>query len=153
MTWNWLDEVDALRREVERAFEDDGANWRRRPFSRISFLPGAAARAYPLLNVSEDHDNLYVDALAPGLDPAALDITVVQDTLRIAGEKQPLSEDAEPEAFHRNERSAGKFVRTVTLGAAVDGGKVTAAYKDGLLAITLPKAEAAKPKQITVNVN
>ena len=153
MTWNWLDEVDALRREVERGFEDYGANRWRRPFSRISFLPGAAARVYPLLNVSEDHDNLFVDALAPGLDPEALDITVVQGTLRIAGEKQPLSEEVNPEAFHRNERSAGKFVRTVTLGAAVDAGKVTAAYKDGLLAITLPKSEAAKPKQITVNVN
>jgi HSP20 family protein len=152
MNWNPIEELDALRREVERAFENYGVERWPRPFSRIAFLPGLSARAYPLLNLSEDRDNIYVEALAPGVDPETLDIAVVKDTLRIAGEKKPLSEEVKMEAFHRNERSAGKFARTVTLGTAVDPNKVAADYRNGLLLITLPKAEAAKPKQITVSV-
>jgi len=152
-TWNpWL-ELDSLRREVERAFETLGTSPRTWPVSQISFLPGISARAYPLLNMSEDKDNIYVEALAPGIDTGRLEISVVRDTLRIAGEKRPISADIKPEAFHRNERSAGKFVRNVTLPVEVNGDKVTAEYKNGLLLITLPKAEAAKPKQISVKVN
>ena len=150
--WHPFRELDTLRREVERAFETHGVGWNRWPFSRTAFLPGVSARAYPLLNMGDDKDNLYVEALAPGLEPATLEVTVVRDTLRIAGEKQAISDDIEREAFHRNERGAGKFVRTITLPTEVDGDKVTAQYKNGLLLITLPKAEAAKPKQITVNV-
>ncbi len=153
MTWSFFDEVDALRGEVEHAFEDFGVGRWNRPFSRISFLPGVAARAYPLLNVSEDHGNVYVEALAPGVDPESLDITVVQDVLRIAGEKPPISEDVTLEAFHRNERGSGKFVRTITLKTPVDADKVRADYQNGLLLLTLPKSEIAKPKQITVNVS
>ena len=152
MTWNLFDEVEALRREVERAFESHGADRWPRPFSRVSFLPGLAARAYPLLNLSEDRDNVYIEALAPGVDPDSLEITVVDGTLRIAGEKQPLSEDVKPQAWHRNERSAGRFVRTVTLNTPVNNDAVTADYRNGLLLITLPKSEKAKPKQITVSV-
>jgi len=153
MVWNLLDELDGLRREVERAFESYGVDRWTRPFSRVAFLPGIAGRTYPMINLSEDRDNFYVEALAPGLDPATLDISVTGDTLRIAGEKQAISPDVKLQVFHRNERSAGRFVRTVTLGTAVEGDKVAANYENGLLLITLPKAEAAKPKQITVQVS
>ncbi len=152
-TWNPWQELEALRREVERAFEGFTPSSRTWPFSRVSFLPGVAARAYPLVNMSEDKENVYVEALAPGIDPKTIEISVVRDTLRIAGEKQALSSDVKPEAFHRNERSAGKFVRTMTLPVEVNSDKVAAEYKNGLLLVTLPKAEAAKPKQITVKVN
>ena len=153
MVWNVYEDLNALRREVERAFESFPRDRWTRPFSRVSFLPNAGARAYPLLNVSEDHDNFYVEALAPGIDPESLEITIQKDTLRIAGEKQPLSKDVTLEAFHRNERGAGKFVRTLALRTPVDANKVKADYRNGLLLITLPKAEAAKPKQIAVSVN
>jgi HSP20 family protein len=152
-TWNPWQELEALRRDVERAFDDFGLSSRTWPLSRVSFLPGSSARAYPLLNLSEDKDNVYVEALAPGIDTGTLEISVVRDTLRIAGEKQSISSDVKPEAFHRNERSAGKFVRTVDLPAEVNGDKVTAEYKNGLLLVVLPKVEAAKPKQISVKVN
>ncbi len=151
-SWNPWRELDALRREVERAFESYGVPSRPWPFSRTAFLPGMSARAYPLINMSEDKDHVYVQALAPGLDAQSLEVTVVRNTLRIAGEKQALSQDIQPEAYHRNERSAGKFVRTVELPVEVNGDKVTAEYKNGLLLVTLPKAEAAKPKQISVSV-
>jgi len=152
ITWTPLRELEALRREVERAFENYSGNRPGGPLWSSAFLPGRAARAYPLLNLSEDKDHVYVEALAPGIDPDSLEVTVLNNTLRLAGEKQAISEAIKPEAFHRSERSAGAFVRTVTLPAEVDGSKVEAGYRDGLLRISLPKAEAAKPKQISVTV-
>jgi HSP20 family protein len=149
-TWDPFQEMDGLRRQVERAFEDyRGGRW---PFSKVAFLPGLSARSYPLMNVHEDSDNIYIEALAPGLDPESLDVSVQDNTLRVAGEKPPVNPDVKPEAFHRNERSAGRFVRTVNLPTQVDAAKVEASYKNGLLRITLPKAEEVKPKQIEVSI-
>jgi HSP20 family protein len=150
-TWDPFRELDTLRRQVEQVFEE--YNNGDKPFSRASFLPGMSARTYPLLNLGEDKDSLYVDALAPGLNPDSLDITVVRDTLRIAGEKAALNENIKPEAFHRRERAAGKFIRTLRLPVEVNLDKVEAKYEDGLLHLRLPKAEAAKPRQIEVKVN
>ena len=149
-TWDPFRELEALRRDVERAFDDYGT-WKR-PFSRYSFLPALGARHYPLVNLAEDTDCVYVEAMAPGLNPDALEISVHQGQLRIAGEKPGITPEVEAASYHRNERSAGKFVRTLSLPAEVDAEKVSAQYKNGLLLITLPKAEAAKPKQITVDV-
>jgi HSP20 family protein len=142
--------MDALHREIDRAFEDFFPS--AAPFS-TAFLPGRLARGYPLVNVHEDKDNLYVEALAPGLDPESLNLTVVRNTLTISGEKQGPPEDIEPEAFHREERASGKFVRTITLPVEIDDSKINAEYKNGLLLITLPKSERAKPKQIKVQVS
>jgi HSP20 family protein len=64
-----LRDLEAVRREVDRAFEEASPSGWLRPFSRSSFLPGWRARSCPLLNVSEDGDSVYVEALAPGLDP------------------------------------------------------------------------------------
>jgi HSP20 family molecular chaperone IbpA len=102
-------------------------------------------------NVSEDADALYVTALAPGLDPGAIQLTVQDNRLTIAGEKQRVAAEIQPEAFHRSERAAGTFVRTVTLPIDVEYEQVQAEYKNGLLVITLPKAEQAKPQQIAVS--
>ena len=144
-------ELDALRREMDRIFDSMGGTWSF-PFSQISFLPGRAARSYPLINVNEDKDAYYIEALAPGVDPDSMDVSVVGNTLSIAGEKNMKSPDIKPEAYHRNERAAGKFVRTLELPNEVDSGQVKADYKNGLLLVTLPKSEKAKPKQISVNV-
>lgn len=149
-TWEPFREMEALRREVERAFDDYGT-WRR-PFSRYSFLPALGARNYPLMNIGEDKDNVYVEGLAPGLNPESLEISVQQGQLRVAGEKSGITPEVKAEAYHRNERGAGRFVRTVKLPTDVNADKVKAQYKNGLLLITLPKAEEAKPKQIKVEV-
>jgi len=152
-TWNPVRELDALRREVERAFEEfvpNGSAW---PFARTAFLPGRATRAYPLVNISDDKDAVYVEALAPGVNPESFDITVHRNVLRIAGEKASLNTEIKPEAFHRNERGAGNFVRLIELPIEVNREGIKADYKNGLLLITLPKVEAAKPRQITVSVN
>ena len=151
--WNPFREMEALRRELDRLIGGTVADRRAGDPFRAAFLPGRAARSYPLINLSEDSDNIYVEALAPGMNPDNLDISVIRNTLRISGEKQALSDDIKPEAFHRNERSAGRFTRAIELPTEVDGDKVTADYRDGVLHVKLPKAEAAKPKQINVNVS
>jgi HSP20 family protein len=148
--WSPFREVEAIRREIERALETVGP--RTAPAFRTAFLPGRAAREYPLLNLHEDREALYVEALAPGIDPASLNLTVVRNTLTLSGEKQRVPGEVKPEAFHRSERAAGKFVRSVELPVEVEEEKVTAEYKNGLLVVTLSKAERAKPRQISVQV-
>ena len=142
--------LEALRRELDRVFDETGT--RNEPFFRTAFLPGRAARRYPLTNLYEDKDTLYLEALAPGVDPATLDLKVVDNTLSIVGEKRRVAGDVKPEAFHRSERATSKFVRHLQLPVEVDEDKIRADYKEGLLIVTLPKAEKAKPKQITVQV-
>jgi HSP20 family protein len=142
--------LEALRRELDRVF--DGTGTRNEPFFRTAFLPGTAARRYPLTNLYEDKDAMYLEALAPGVDPSTLHLNVVGNTLSITGEKRRVAGDVKPEAFHRSERATGKFVRHIELPVAVDEDKVQADYKHGLLTVTLPKTEKAKPKQIAVQV-
>src|SRR5690606_16938081 len=109
-TWNPL---EALRRDIDRAFQNAG--FPLEPFVRTAFLPGRAARRYPLINLAEDRDHIYLEALAPGVDPASIDLSVVRNVLTLAGEKRRHPDSIQPEAFHRSERAAGKFVRTITL--------------------------------------
>jgi HSP20 family protein len=148
--WNPWNGMEALRREIDRAFENVG--FRTEPFFRTAFLPGRAARRYPLLNLHEDRNTLYIEALAPGIDSDSLELSMTHNVLTITGEKRRLPGNVEPEALHRSERAAGRFVRTVELPVEVDANQVQAQYTHGLLVITLPKAEAVRPRQISVHV-
>ena len=152
--WHPWQEMERVRPQIDHAFEQVGGRQGGRTGRTFptAFLPGRAARAYPLVNVSEDADALYVTALAPGLDPTAIQLTVQANRLTIAGEKQRLAAEIQPEAFHRSERAAGTFMRTVPLPIDVEPEQVRADYKNGLLVVTLPKAEQAKPKQIPVSL-
>jgi len=143
-------ELEALRRAIDRNFDSFWADRTPRLW-RTAFLPGEGARQYPLVNVSEDEDTLYIEALAPGVDPRSLELSVLQGRLMIKGEKPGLAQ-VQAEAYHRNERAAGRFVREIELPSTVDADKIQADYKHGLLLITLPKSAAAKPKQIPVSV-
>src|ERR1700730_177693 len=147
--WDPFREMEALRREIDRAFEEFGSPTES---ARSAFLPGRVARGYPLVNLHEDRDNFDMEAVAPGIDPNSLKLTVANNTLTIAGEKQGIQDGVKPEAVHREERAGGKFVRTIPLPAEVDDGKVSAEYRNGLLMVTIPKSEKAKPKQISVQV-
>jgi HSP20 family protein len=148
--WNPWQELEALRHRINHAFEESSAQGGL--FPRGAFLPGRSARRYPLINLHEDKENIYIEALAPGVDPASLDITVLRNVLTISGEKRRVPGDVRPEAFHRSERATGKFVRHVDLPVEVDEQHVQANYQRGLLLVTLPKAEKARPKQINVKV-
>jgi HSP20 family protein len=146
-----IGELDTLRREIDRLFANAAAP----PWRRVAFLPGRGARQYPLVNLSEDRDHLYLEALMPGVDPKTLDVQIVQDTLTLSGEKPRWPSGApkvQEDAYHRNERAAGRFVRTVALPTAVDDAQIEANYEHGVLRVRLPKAESAKPRQINVAV-
>ena len=142
--------TNSTARNIARAFQDLGFD--STPFMN-AFLPGHFARGYPLVNLYDDNDHHYVEAAAPGLDPSKLNLTVVHNTLTISGEKMGPPADVKPEAFHRQERAAGKFVRAISLPVEIDDKGITAEYSNGLLLITLPKAQHAKPKQVTVQVS
>jgi HSP20 family protein len=149
-TWDPFDGLESLRRDIDRAFERMGTPVP--PMFRSAFLPGRAAREYPLVNLYEDEDSVYIEALAPGADPASFNISVARNTLTISGEKRRAVAEVKPEAFHREERAAGKFVRNIEIPVEVDDNNVRAEYKNGLLLIKLAKSEKAKPRQINVQV-
>jgi HSP20 family protein len=150
--FDFLEEMTRMRREIDQILGDDRFSSWTFPFSRISFLPGRASRVYPLMNISEDSNNIYVDALAPGLDPSTLNVSVAGDQLAISGEKKALPKSVKPELVHRSERSTGQFARSLSLPFDVESEKVQAVYENGVLKIVLPKIEAAKPRQIQVKV-
>lgn len=141
-------EMDRLRQGIDRLLGSE-VSWNL-PFSRISFLPGRAARAYPLVNLSENDDGYRIEALAPGLDTDSLDITVTGDTLSISGAKTTLPENVEPQDCHRMERSGGRFHRTIQMETDIDRDRVSAEYKNGILTIVAPKAEAARARRIPI---
>lgn len=148
--WNPFEDLAALRQEIDRAFEGFGVG--QEPLRQVAFLPGRGPRRYPLINLLEDKDHIYIEALTPGVDPKSLDVSVTHNRLTMAGEKTRIAGDVKPEAFHRSERASGKFVRTVDLPLEVEDGGVQAEYKNGLLVVTIRKAEKAKPKQIDVKI-
>jgi HSP20 family protein len=148
--WNPFEDLAALRHEIDRAFEGFGGG--QDPSRHAAFLPARGPRRYPLINLLEDEDHIYIEALTPGVDPKSLNVSVMQNRLTMAGEKTRIAGDVKPEAFHRSERASGKFVRTVDLPVEVGEGSVQAEYKNGLLIVTIPKAEKAKPKQIKVKI-
>ena len=147
--WNPFADMEALRRDIDRAFEEFGLG--QVPSRRVAFLPGREPRHYPLINLHENKDKIFVEALTPGVEPQSLNVTVMQNRLTLSGEKGSVGNVAR-EAFHRNERAVGKFVRVIDLPVEVDETRIQAEYKNGLLVVTLPKAEKAKPKQISVKV-
>jgi HSP20 family protein len=144
-TWGWtspFDELERMRRQMD---------WLSSGLTR-GLLGTPAAGVFPLMNITEDKGNYYVRAELPGLKADDLDISVTGDALSISGERKLPAED-EKAKYHRREREAGSFSRIITLPAQVDTGKVDALCTDGLLTVTLPKAEAAKPKQISVKTS
>jgi HSP20 family protein len=131
-----------LRREMERFFDRFAAPvWE--PFEMV------AGDWAPMLDVSETKDAMVVTAEVPGVDPKEIEIALTGDLLTLKGEKEKAKEEKE-EHYHRVERTYGTFLRTIRLPMAVDGSKVTATFKNGVLVVTLPKTPAAKGTMIPV---
>jgi HSP20 family protein len=105
----------------------------------------------PALDIHEDADRVTVKLEAAGMKKEDFDISLHDDNLTISGERKAETEKREGESF-RSERFFGSFSRTITLPAMVKADGVSATYTDGVLTITLPKAEEAKPKKIEVSV-
>jgi HSP20 family protein len=103
----------------------------------------------PKLDLTETKDAVVVKAEIPGVEQKDIQVSLQEGVLTIKGEKQREKEE-KTDRYHRVERSYGTFVRSLRLPAAVESDKVTATFKDGLLAVTLPKAPTAKGATIPV---
>jgi HSP20 family protein len=130
-------EMDQLQREMNRLFD---ATSQGRMFNPPS---------YPAINIWTNDDGQLISAEMAGVHPDDIDIDVTGDALSISGERKP-DEVAEEVHYHRRERTYGSFSRTIQLPFMVDTSKVEASFKNGVLMISLPRAEADKPKKITI---
>ena len=123
-----------------------------RPASGRHSIRSAAAGGFPSLNVGTTPTSIEVMALAPGLDPASLDITVDRGLLIVAGErKSDLPPEGERTSVYARERFTGRFRRVVNLPEDADPARVDARYRDGVLRISVAKRESSQPRRIDVN--
>lgn len=111
--------------------------------------PSFPSRVFPSINVTEDKNNYYLRAELPGLKSEELDIAVVEDQVSIRGERKIPLEKQEFN-YHRRERQEGSFRRSISLPMEIDADRVSAEMKQGILKITLPKHERAKPRKIQI---
>lgn len=137
----WAD-FERMRRELDALFQGRGVE---------AGGNAAGATVFPALNISEDSLHIYVRAEIPGVPASEVDISIEGDTLTIRGERKTCSAN-EKYSYHRRELECGNFSRAVALPAKVQVDKVAAKAKDGIITITLPKAETVTPRQIKVNV-
>ena len=139
-----FNDLNRIRSEIDRIFQN--------PFSLLapntSFFEGWT----PALDIYEDKDKYVAKAELPGMKKEDIDVSLEGNTLTISGERKQEEEKKEGDTY-RSERYFGMFQRTVTLPAAVDANKIQATYKDGVLTVTVPKTEEAKPKQIEVKTS
>ncbi|MFO0951691.1 MAG: Hsp20/alpha crystallin family protein [Isosphaeraceae bacterium] len=113
-------------------------------------LQTRVTRQYPALNLHDAGDRYVLTVPIPGMRPEDIDLSITGETLTLRGErKRP--EGVSDEAYRRQERPFGRWIRTVTLPDRVDSGQVAASYTHGVLTVTIPKAESARPRQITVS--
>jgi len=109
----------------------------------------ATSRAFPAINLGATDDAVEIVALAPGVDPKKVDITIERGLLTIAGER-PAAEPAERSSVYARERFTGSFRRVISLPEDIDPDRVEARYTDGCLRITVKKLESSKPRAITI---
>ena len=99
----------------------------------------------------EKDGNIVLKAELPGVDPKDVDVRVENNLLTLRGERK-FDNEVKRDSYHRVERAYGAFSRSFTLPNVVDTGNIKAEYRDGVLHMTLPKREEAKPRQIQINV-
>jgi len=143
LAWPEFGRLTDLRDEIDRLFET--------PLTELARSSRLLSGWTPALDVWEDKDNVFVRAELPGMKREDIDVSLHNDMLSISGERKQETKEEGSEVY-RSERFFGRFQRTVTLPTTVASDKVKAQYVDGILTITLPKAEEAKPKRIDVNV-
>jgi HSP20 family protein len=127
-----------------RVFED--------AFTRMINEPRATRPWSPAVDIYETENELVLKADVPDVDPKDIDVRVENQTLTISGERKFEEEEKTSKGFHRIERSYGSFVRSFAVPNSFDTDKINAGFKNGVLTVTLPKKEAAKPRQVKVEV-
>jgi HSP20 family protein len=132
------DPFGALQREVGRLIVSLD------PFQAVRRVQG-----YPPLNVFDSGDRYVLSVQLPGMTPADIELTITGETLTIRGERKR-AEGVKDDSYRRQERPMGRWIRTITLPERVDGAQVGAAFSDGILTVSLPKAEDVRPRRIAV---
>jgi HSP20 family protein len=137
MFWNVdvLSEVDRLRNEMNDLFSGIGRS--------------RGAMTYPLVNVYDGKENIVVSAELPGMTKENVTITFTDGTLTLAGRLEPLASTRNMTPV-RQERATGDFEKTVRIPTKVRQEKISASFNNGVLTVTLPKSEEAKPKSIHI---
>ena len=141
--WNPWNEMSRLQREMNDLFDS----------RRRGEEDGAAIEAawQPEVDVYEDPERFILSADLPGMSPDGVQVNVENNRLFLRGERI-LPFESTKENYHRIERSYGKFGRTFTLPDSVDGDKIQAEYKNGILNVTIPKRPEEQPRTISVKV-
>lgn len=142
--WPSFGRLADLRDEIDRLFDS--------PLNGFSPALQSLGDWSPALDIHEDKENFVVKAELPGVKKEEVNVSFQDGCLTISGERKTETRSEDTEVYH-TERFFGRFQRTVALPAAVAADKVKAQYRDGVLTITLPKTEEAKPKQIDISVN
>ena len=140
-TWRFrspFEELHRMRQQLDRLFEDAAT-----PQQAVG------AGVFPLINLTADKDRYFIRAELPGVKGDDIDIQVTANNLSISGERKIAAEE-EGARFHRREREAGSFSRMIGLPGDINPDKVNAKLENGILTVEVSKAEAAKPKHITV---
>lgn len=140
-----LADVVGLSNRLGRLLNDSlaGVDWQPRD--------GATAAWIPPVDIFEEGEAIRIVAEIPGVSPGDVKLSVENNVLTIQGTKQQVAEER-TDRVHRYERTYGSFERSFTLPGSVDANKINATYEHGVLTVTLPKVERAKPRQIEVQV-
>ena len=141
--WNPFRDFSVLQNQMNRLFEDAMGTWQGESNGRGN------TNWVPLTDIYENDNDLIVRAELPGVDPKMIDVRMENNVLTIRGER-PFEQKVAQENYHRLERSYGTFSRSFALPTTIDADKIHAEYRDGILHLTLPKAEKAKPKRIQI---
>ena len=143
--WDPLKEMTTLQHRMNRVFEE---TWGRTRRAEEDYVTGSWM---PAVDVRETKEAVEIQAELPGIDPKDVNVSVEGGVLTIKGSRQ-FEKATEGETYHRVERAYGSFERSFTLPTNVDPEKINAAFRQGLLLLTLPKREEAKPKAISIKV-
>jgi len=143
--WNPFQEFENM---LERYSKSGASNLGKQLDTELSFADWA-----PSVDIEEEEDKYVIKADLPGVDKKDIDVKLENGVLSIRGEKQTETETGKGTKRHRTERFHGTFARSFTLPDAVKADNVNASYKDGVLELSIPKAEEAKPKSIDIKVS
>ncbi len=143
--WEPFRDMMTTQREFDRLFKE--------AFSPMFGEGELSTRTWaPPVDIYENENDIVLKAELPGIDPKDVEVRVEDSTLYLKGERK-FEKETKEENYHRVERSYGSFARSFSLPNSINADKVKAEYKDGLLTLTLPKREEAKPKTIKIDVS
>jgi len=141
-------DIELMGKEMDRLWD---TFFEEMPFSRLARREEWPTKWLPILDLSETKNEFVVKAEVPGMSSKDIDISLNGGILSIRGEKKQ-EKEAKEENYHFVERSYGSFSRTIRLPGDVQSDKIKAAYKDGVLKISLPKSEESKRKEVKIKV-